>query len=140
MEKRKLIEREIASLDFNRGGEVSSDLKKKLNRLGICPDVIRRAAIASYELEMNIIIHSHGGRIKVLLTDDSLQICASDSGPGIKDVKRALRPGFSTADNEVREMGFGAGMGLNNVKKYSDSLDIDSGPGQETRVLAVINL
>lgn len=140
MDKRILMEREIKSQDFNRGGELSSSLKKKLKRLGICPQIIRRAAIVSYELEMNITIHSRGGLVKIMLTEEQLVINARDSGPGIKDIDRALKPGFSTADREVREMGFGAGMGLNNVKKYSDTLEINSHKGEKTEVVAEIEL
>ncbi len=129
MGKNVILEEEVEARNFERGGEVSSRLKTLLTRLNIDPDIIRRSSIITYELEMNIIIHSRGGKIVVSVEKDRLQIAARDEGPGIEDVDRALRPGFTTADQDVRELGFGAGMGLNNVDKYSDDLKIHSDEG-----------
>ncbi|MFW5985122.1 MAG: ATP-binding protein [Halanaerobiaceae bacterium] len=140
MEKNTILNKEVEQHNFNKGGEVSSKLKTILTRLGIDPDIIRRSSIVSYELEMNIIIHSQGGQITVEIDEQEIVIHARDQGPGIKDIDRALKPGFSTAAKEVREMGFGAGMGLNNVQKYSDNLKIESEINRGTRVETMINL
>lgn len=140
MKEKQILNREIEKRNFNKGGEVSSRLKTLLTRLGISPAIIRRASIITYELEMNIIIHSEGGNIEANVTGDKIVIIARDTGPGIEDVNQALEPGFSTADEEIREMGFGAGMGLNNVKKYGDKLDIDSVKGEYTVVKSTIQL
>jgi len=138
LDKKTIIKKTVEKMEFNKGGEVSSRLKNILSRLGISPANIRRAAIVCYELEINIIIHSEGGFIKADINNKQLSIIAEDTGPGIADVKKALQPGFSTAGHKIRELGFGAGMGLNNVKKYSDDLLIDTDSGKGTRVKAVI--
>jgi anti-sigma regulatory factor (Ser/Thr protein kinase) len=104
------------------------------------PQVVRRAAVASYELELNIVIHSTGGSISCLIAGDRLEILAEDEGPGIPNLEEALREGFSTANPWVRSLGFGAGMGLPNVKRVSDEFFIDSGPGRGTKVRALIAL
>ncbi len=138
MGKKNILEEKVEARDFDRGGEVSSRLKTLLTRLNVDPEIIRRASIIIYELEMNIIIHSQGGEIVVSIEKEELQVEAKDRGPGIEDVDQALRPGFSTADQDIRRMGFGAGMGLNNVEKYSDGLEIHSEEG--TRVLSIVRL
>ncbi|SDM12044.1 ATP-binding protein [Halarsenatibacter silvermanii] len=129
MGKNIILEEEVEAQNFERGGEVSSLLKTLLTRLNIEPEIIRISSIITYELEMNIIIHSRGGKIKVSAEKEKLQINAIDQGPGIENINRALQPGFSTADQDVRELGFGAGMGLNNVDEYSDDLKIYSDGG-----------
>ncbi|MFW6386889.1 MAG: ATP-binding protein [Bacillota bacterium] len=131
---------EIKERNFEVAGECSSRLKENLRRLGVEPVIIRRTSIVTYELEMNIVIHSHGGKITVGIDREKIYINARDCGPGIKDVEKAFQPGFSTAGEEVREMGFGAGMGLNNVKKYSDDLELESAPGEGTNVESMIYL
>jgi len=125
---------DIAPRDFERAGEGSSRLKRTLKRLGTDPRIVRRIAIASYEAEMNMIIYSEGGRITVRVDPEKIVMEARDKGPGIEDVGRALQPGYSTAPDWVREMGFGAGMGLSNIKKCSDEMKITSAPGQGTRI------
>ncbi len=133
-----LINSKVREGDFKRGGEVSSKLKETLKQLDLGSKTIRKASIVAYELEMNIIIHSQGGRLKVKISPEEVLIIAEDSGPGIEDIEKALTPGFSTAGNEIRELGFGAGMGLCNVNKFSDKMDIES-DSEGTVVRAGIN-
>ncbi len=128
MKKELLINSKVREGDFKRGGEVSSKLKETLQQLDLDSKIIRKASIIAYELEINIIIHSYGGRLKVKISPEQILIIAEDEGPGIEDIEKALTPGFSTAGNEVRELGFGAGMGLCNVEKFSDEMDIESDP------------
>lgn len=140
MKKKKIIEREIERRDFASGGEVSSKLKKLLRKLGVNNQDIRRTSIITYELEMNLIIHSEGGLLKAFVTPNKITIISEDKGPGIEDIDRAFEPGYSTASDEIREMGFGAGMGLNNVKRFSDDLAVESEVGKFTKLKAVINI
>jgi anti-sigma regulatory factor (Ser/Thr protein kinase) len=140
VKEQMILKSRIEKGDFNRGGENSSKLKELLRKLGVTADINRRVTIVTYELEMNIIIHSDGGGINVYVTPDAVKVVAEDSGPGIEDLEKALQPGYSTANDEIRNMGFGAGMGLNNVEYFSDELEIDTGPGKRTRITAVINL
>jgi CBS domain-containing protein/anti-sigma regulatory factor (Ser/Thr protein kinase) len=129
---------DIKSKDFDNAGESSSQLKKALRRLGIQPDFVRRSAIVAYEAEMNIVIFTHGGRLKASVQPVQIKIEASDIGPGIPDLKKALQPGYSTAPDWVRELGFGAGMGLLNIKNCADKLNIHSNAGTGTRLTAII--
>ncbi|MBF8438064.1 ATP-binding protein [Halanaerobiaceae bacterium Z-7014] len=138
MQQEMLINSKVREGDFKRGGEVSSKLKETLKQLDLDSKTIRKASIVAYELEMNIIIHSQGGRLKVKISPEEVLIIAEDSGPGIEDIEKALTPGFSTAGNEIRELGFGAGMGLCNVNKFSDKMDIES-DSEGTVVRAGIN-
>lgn len=124
----------VKAKDFKLAGRVSSGLKKNLARLGIHPNIVRRAAIASYEAEMNVVIYSDGGEITVEVKPDMINIDIKDSGPGISDVKKAFEPGYSTAPDWVRELGFGAGMGLANIKKCADELDLSSTVGKGTHL------
>lgn len=140
MKSKKIIENEIEKRDFASGGEVSSKLKNKLRKLGINNKDIRRTSIITYELEMNLMIHSEGGFLKASVSSKAITIETKDEGPGIKDIDKALKPGYSTASDEIREMGFGAGMGLNNVKNFSDDLDVESKVGEYTKVKAIVNL
>ena len=133
-----MINSKVREGDFKRGGEVSSKLKETLKQLDLDSKTIRKASIVAYELEMNIIIHSLGGRLKVKIAPEEVLIIAEDSGPGIEDIEKALTPGFSTAGSEIRELGFGAGMGLCNVNKFSDKMDIES-DSEGTVVRAGIN-
>jgi anti-sigma regulatory factor (Ser/Thr protein kinase) len=126
----------IAARDFNRAGESSSQLKKTLSRLGIHPQIVRRVAIASYEAEMNIVIFTNGGKISARVQPEHIRIEASDTGPGIPDIEKAMQPGFSTAPEWVRELGFGAGIGLSNIKKCSDKMTLTSQVGKGTDVKA----
>lgn len=117
---------EVRARDFDSAGEVSSSLRAILKQLSLDPDIVRRSCIVCYEAEMNIIIHSYGGIIKIEIFEDRIRITAEDTGPGIEDVELAMREGYSTAPEEIREMGFGAGMGLPNIKANSDFMDIKS--------------
>ncbi len=126
--------------DFAKAGRASSGLKKTLSRLGIKPEVIRRVAIASYEAEMNMVIYSKGGRLSAEVTPEIIKVTATDVGPGIPDVEKAMQPGYSTASPWVREMGFGAGMGLPNIKKCSDHMVVNSVVGTGTTVEFIIGV
>lgn len=128
------LEYEIIENDFTRAGEASSNMRKILTHLGIDSKIIRRASIVTYEAEMNIVIHSHGGKISVTISPEEIEIVAKDKGPGIKDIKLAMQEGYSTASNAVRELGFGAGMGLPNMKKCCDEFNITSEEGKKTEV------
>lgn len=124
--------------DFTRAGETSSKVKKTLKQLGFDPVIIKKVAIAMYEGEINMVIHANGGSIDVDISPDEIVIVMQDTGPGIPDVEKAMQEGFSTADNNVRELGFGAGMGLPNMKKYSDDMKIETKVGKGTWVKLVI--
>lgn len=118
--------------DFTRAGEASGEVKRKLKRLGFSPDVVRRVAIAMYEGEINMVIHAGGGEAAVDILPDRIVVVLTDHGPGIPDVEQAMQEGWSTAPDNVRSLGFGAGMGLPNIKKYSDTLDIHTEVGHGT--------
>ena len=121
--------------DFTHGGEASSHIKRALLRLGANPQIARRVGIAVYEAEINLIIHTtNGGVIRVEIEPDKISIDASDEGPGIKDVEQALKPGYSTANEKVRELGFGAGMGLYNISRCVDNMKLESVYGKGTRL------
>ena len=128
------FEYEVEGRDFQRGGESSSQLKRTLKSLGLNPDTVRRVAIATYEAEMNLIVFTDGGSIEVRVEHGRITVEVTDSGPGIPDIESALQPGFSTAPQWVRDLGFGAGMGLSNIRNCSDDLSIDSAPGKGTRL------
>lgn len=131
----------VEAQDFDRAGEASSKIKRALTRLAVPPQIVRRAAIVTYELEMNIIIHTtEGGEILAEVQPDRIIIRAVDTGPGIPDIAQALQPGFSTAPDWVREMGFGAGVGLNNVQRCADEMLIESPGSRWTWVKTVIYL
>lgn len=131
---------EIKGGDFKLAGEASSMLKKTLKRLGIHPDMVRRLAIASYEAEMNVAIYAKRGRIKAGVFETRIEINVSDEGPGIEDIERAKQPGFSTAPDWVRELGFGAGMGLYNIEHCSDFFNIKSEVGVGTNLMFGVNI
>ena len=134
------FEYQVPGDDFTRAGEASSSVKNKLKMMGVDSGAIRRVAIAMYEGEINMVIHAGGGAIKVMVTDDNIQIILADTGPGIPDVEKAMQLGYSTAPEEVRSLGFGAGMGLPNMKKYSDNMQIDTEGGVGTTVTMDIHL
>lgn len=123
---------EVPGDDFTRAGEASGAVKSKLKKLGYNPDAIRRVAIAMYEAEINMVIHANGGVIDVDIFPDKVDIVLADQGPGIPDVEKAMQEGFSTAPDNVRNLGFGAGMGLPNIKKYTDKMKIDTEIGKGT--------
>lgn len=126
--------------DFTRAGEASSDVKGVLKKLGLSPQVVRKVAIAMYEGEINMVIHGGGGQITVEVTPDAVTMRLADHGPGIRDIALAMQEGWSTAPEEVRNLGFGAGMGLPNMKKYSDEFDIQSTVGVGTTVKMLVNI
>lgn len=126
--------------DFTRAGEASSNVKKVLKQLGISPETIRRVSISLYEGEINMVIHGKGGVIDVEITDTCVKMVLKDKGPGIPDVEKAMQAGYSTAPDNVRSLGFGAGMGLPNMKKYTDEMSIDSVVGVGTTVYMTVNL
>ena len=127
----------ISPDDFTRAGEASSDVKRKLKQMGVSPDAIRKVAIAMYEGEINMVIHAKGGEITVEITTEQIRMVLADVGPGIPDVELAMQAGYSTAPDEIRSLGFGAGMGLPNMKKYSDQMEIDTRLGEGTTITTV---
>jgi CBS domain-containing protein/anti-sigma regulatory factor (Ser/Thr protein kinase) len=136
-----ILRYDIAVRDFNKAGKASSQLKQTLVRLGVDPRIVRRVAIVSYEAEMNVVIHSEtGGNLVAEINPELIAVMVYDSGPGIEDVKAAMQPGWSTAPDWIREMGFGAGMGLANIKATADEMHIDSWPRRGTKLEAVIYL
>jgi len=126
--------------NFKQAGHISSTVKRRLKELGFDPPFIRRVAIASYEAEMNVVCHAYRGTFYFAINSGKVTIVVKDRGPGIEDIDLAMREGYSTASAEVREMGFGAGMGLSNMKRNADSLRIDSVVGQGTAVEMTITL
>jgi CBS domain-containing protein/anti-sigma regulatory factor (Ser/Thr protein kinase) len=131
----------IEPRDFTRGGEASSFIKRALLRLGANPQIARRCGIAIYEAEMNLIIHTtHGGTIRVEIEPHVILMEAIDDGPGIEDVELAMKPGYSTASDEIRELGFGAGMGLQNIQRCVDEMTLQSTMGTGTRLEMKIHL
>ena len=126
--------------DFTTAGEASASVKMMLKKMGISPDIVRKVAIAMYEAEINMVIHAGGGVADVSLESDKITITLTDHGNGIPDIELAMQEGWSTAPDAVRNLGFGAGMGLPNIKKYSDELHIDSEVGKGTKVTIIINL
>lgn len=125
---------QVSGDDFTRAGEASSDVKKKLKQMGFNPEVVRKVAISMYEGEINMVIHAHGGEIEVIISHEEILIMLRDDGPGIADIELAMQAGYSTAPDNVRALGFGAGMGLPNMKKYSDFMDISTTLGIGTTV------
>ena len=126
--------------DFTSAGQASVQVKKNLRQLGLPPEVIRRVSIAMYEGEINMVIHAGGGEAEVQVAEDGITIILQDHGPGIVDIEQAMQAGFSTAPDTIRSLGFGAGMGLPNMKRYTDSLDIQSTVGEGTRIVMRVNL
>ncbi len=118
--------------DFTRAGEASGKVKKTLKDLGFSPEVVRKTVIALYEAEINLVIHAGGGEIDVEISPECIDMVLTDQGPGIPDVALAMKEGYSTAPDNVRSLGFGAGMGLPNIKKYTDDMKIDSVVGKGT--------
>jgi anti-sigma regulatory factor (Ser/Thr protein kinase) len=140
--KDKTIEEsvQIVGGDFSTAGKASIKLKEDLKRLGIDEDIISRAGTAAFEAEMNVIIHAAAGWMRYCITPGRLRIVIEDMGPGIENIAQAMKEGYSTAPEWVREMGWGAGMGLPNIKKNSDELKIDSVVGEGTSLEIIINL
>lgn len=126
--------------DFTCAGQASVQVKKNLRRLGLPPEIIRRVSIAMYEGEINMVIHAGGGTVDVNVTEDSIEIILRDNGPGIADIEQAMQEGFSTATDHIRSLGFGAGMGLPNMKRYTDYMSIDSVVGKGTDITMRVNI
>jgi anti-sigma regulatory factor (Ser/Thr protein kinase) len=124
----------VTGRDFTNAGKASTGIKDTLKRLGVPPAIMRRVAIASYEAEMNIVMYAHRGRLALKVSPDRIVVEADDDGPGIEDIDLAMQEGYSTATSEMREMGFGAGMGLPNIKRSADQLEITSEVGKGTRL------
>ena len=124
--------------DFTRAGEASNSIKKALKQVGLAPDIIRNVAIAMYEGEINMVIHAGGGEIDVDIAPDAVHMVLRDQGPGIQDISLAMREGWSTAPDDVRSLGFGAGMGLPNMKKYTDEMKVESTVGVGTTVTMTV--
>lgn len=128
------LQYKIAGGDFTNAGNVASSLKKVLRQLNISPDIIKKIVISVYEGEVNIVAHAYDGEVIIDIDKEKIRILLKDSGPGIPDIDKAMEAGFSTASQHVREMGFGAGMGLPNMKKNSDFLNISSVAGEGTEL------
>ena len=131
---------EVDGENFTSAGQASVQIKKNLRRLGLDPEIIRRVSIAMYEGEINMVIHAGGGFAEVRISEEYIEIILADKGPGIKNVEQAMQEGFSTATESVRSLGFGAGMGLPNMKRYTDSMDIKTEVGVGTTITMRVNL
>lgn len=125
--------------NFTSAGQASVAMKKALGQLGIEPSIIRKVAIAMYEGEINMVIHANGGTADVLVYPDKVEIILQDEGPGIADIEKAMQEGYSTAPDNIRSLGFGAGMGLPNMKRYTDTLKVESEVGVGTKVMMSVN-
>lgn len=126
--------------DFTSAGQASVNVKKNLRQLGLPADIIRQVSIAMYEGEINMVIHAGGGEADINVYEDRIEIILEDHGPGIKDIDLAMQEGYSTAKDNIRSLGFGAGMGLPNMKKYTDKMDIKSKVGEGTTITMVVNI
>lgn len=130
----------ISGEDFSLAGEASSNFKSVMKKLGISPEVIRRVSIAMYEAEINTIIHGGGGECEAEILPGKVSVTFRDQGPGIANLDLAMQEGYSTAGDKIRELGFGAGMGLPNIKKYTDDMLIDTAIGKGTTITLIVNL
>lgn len=125
---------DVSCEDFSVAGEASSNIKKVLKQLGVAPEIVRKVAVATYEGEINMVIHANGGVIDAEISPEAIKMILKDNGPGIANIDLAMQEGYSTATDRVRELGFGAGMGLPNMKKYTDEMRIDSRVGEGTTI------
>ncbi len=126
--------------DFTSAGHASMQVKRNLRQLGIDPEIIRRVSIAMYEGEINMVIHARGGVATVSVSESDIEIILKDEGPGISDIEQAMQEGFSTAPDNIRTLGFGAGMGLPNMKRYTDYMNIESQVGVGTTITMRVDL
>ncbi len=140
MAEKIVLNYRVEGEDLSRAGEASSELKMALRRLGLAPDVIRKASICMYEGEINMVIHANGGDVTVEVGMDEIDITMADTGPGIPDIEQAMEEGYSTAGDVARDLGFGAGMGLPNMKRYSDEMSVESTVGVGTTVRMKIRI
>lgn len=134
------FEYNIEGGDFTRAGYASSQVKKLMKKQGVDMSVVKRTVVAAYEAEVNVVAHAYGGVMYVDLDEQQIQIILQDTGPGIEDIEQAMQEGYTTASEAVREMGFGAGMGLSNMKKNADTLHIRSEVGKGTRVEIIMQI
>lgn len=138
MSDRLVFHFDVQGNDFTSAGQASVQVKKNLRQLGLDAEIIRRVSIAMYEGEINMVIHAGGGVADVVVCEEYIEIILEDQGPGIKDIEQAMQAGYSTAPDSIRSLGFGAGMGLPNMKKNSDDMTIDSTVGVGTRIVMKI--
>lgn len=131
---------DIDGTNFELAGQASQVTKSRLKQLGIDSAIVRKVIIAMYEAEINAVIHANGGRATVTITPENIVVCISDTGKGIENIELAMKEGYSTASSQIRELGFGAGMGLPNMKKYSDEMDVESVVGEGTTITMKFNL
>ena len=139
MQEHLVFRFEVDGEDFTSAGQASVQVKKNLRQLGIDPETIRRVSIAMYEGEINMVIHAGGGVAEVSVYDEYIEIVLDDRGPGIADIDKAMQEGYSTATDRVRSLGFGAGMGLPNMKKNTDKIEIFSTVGVGTKIVMRVN-
>ena len=130
----------VAANDMSVAGDVSANIKRQMKRLGVPSTIMRRVSVCTYEAEINLVIHSDGGEIDFEISEDQIRVHVRDVGPGIPDIDKAMTEGYSTASSEVRNMGFGAGMGLPNMKRNSDDFAISSEVGKGTDILMCFNI
>lgn len=138
MEENLLLHYDVPGDDFTRAGEASGNVKRFLKKLGFDSKIIRNVSIAMYEAEINMVIHADGGTVDTEISPDDIKITLTDHGPGIPDVELAMKEGYSTAPDNVRSLGFGAGMGLPNIKKYTDEMKIETEVGKGTTIYLTI--
>ena len=140
MSEKLIFRYDVSGDDFTSAGQASVQVKKNLRQLGLDADTIKRVSIAMYEGEINMVIHAGGGIAEVSVSEDCIEIILDDKGPGIADIDKAMQAGYSTAPDSIRSLGFGAGMGLPNMKKNSDSMQITSVVGEGTRIVMKVNI
>ena len=131
---------QVQANDMSVAGDVSASIKRQMKRLGVPNQIMRRVSVCTYEAEINLVIHSDGGAIDFEITEDKILVHVKDIGPGIPDIEKAMTEGYSTATSEVRNMGFGAGMGLPNMKRNSDDFSIESEVGKGTDIVMSFNI
>ena len=139
MQEHLIFRFDVDGEDFTSAGQASVQVKKNLRQIGIDPETIRRVSIAMYEGEINMVIHAGGGVAEVGVYDEYIEIVLDDRGPGIADIEKAMQEGYSTATDTIRSLGFGAGMGLPNMKKNTDSMEIFSTVGVGTKIVMRVN-
>ena len=130
----------VAANDMSVAGDVSASIKRQMKRLGVPGQIMRRVSVCTYEADINLVIHSHGGEIDFEISEEHIRVHVRDVGPGIPDLEKAMTEGYSTATSEVRNMGFGAGMGLPNMKRNSDDFAIESEVGKGTDIVMSFNI
>lgn len=141
MEQNTLVDRyEVHAAEYQTAGDASAAIKRKLKQLGVDSTILRRIAVASYEVELNLIIHSLGGTLTMEMTPSEITLTSRDVGPGIPDIDKALQEGYSTASEEARDLGFGAGMGLPNMRRNADEFAIQSKMGEGTLIVMRFHL